>query len=57
VIPRVDDLHEHLFHAAHDAAGQFGVDKSYSLLRSSYYWLNMHHDLVDSYIPSCGECM
>jgi hypothetical protein len=41
VIPRVDDLREHLFHTAHDAVGHFGADKSYTLLRASYYWPNM----------------
>lgn len=57
VIPRVDNLREDLFHAAHDSAGHFGADKSYALLRASYYWPNMRKDLVDSYIPSCAQCM
>jgi hypothetical protein len=57
VVPRVDNLREHLFHAAHDTAGHFGADKSYALLRTSYYWPNMRRDLVDSYIPSCMDCM
>jgi hypothetical protein len=57
VIPRVDNLREHLFHAAHDVAGHFGADKSYALLRGSYYWPNMRKDLVESYIPSCAACM
>jgi hypothetical protein len=37
VIPRVDNLREFLFHAAHDSAGHFGADKAYALLRGSYY--------------------
>lgn len=57
VILRVDNLHEHLFHAAHDAAGHFGADKSYALLHGSYYWPHMRKDLMESYIPSCTECM
>jgi hypothetical protein len=57
VVPRVDNLREHLFHAAHDTAGHFGADKSYALLRTSYYWPNMRRDLMDSYIPSCMDCM
>jgi hypothetical protein len=57
VIPRVKNLREQLFHAAHDAAGHFGADKSYALLRASYYWPNMRRDLVEAYIPSCAGCM
>jgi hypothetical protein len=37
VIMQVDNLHEHLFHTAHDVAGHFDADKSYTLLRGSYY--------------------
>lgn len=57
VVPRVDNLCELLFHTAHDAAGHFGADKSYALLRGSYYWPNMRKELVESYLPSCAECM
>lgn len=57
IIPRVDNLREELFHAAHDAAGHFGADKSYALLRASYYWPHMRKDLVESYIPSCTDCL
>lgn len=57
VIPRVNPLREQLFHLAHDASGHFGGDKTYAALRSSYYWPNMRRDLVESYIPSCVDCM
>jgi len=57
VVPRVDDLREQLFHTAHDATGHFGADKSYALLRASYYWPNMRRDLVEAYLPSCAGCM
>lgn len=57
VVPRINPLREQLFHLAHDASGHFGSDKTYAALRSSYYWPNMRRDLVESYIPSCVECM
>ena len=57
VISNVPSLCACLFHLAHDAGGHFGTDKTYELLRGSYYWPNMRHDLVNSYIPSCSACM
>lgn len=56
IIPRITDLREGLFCLAHDARGHFGFDKSYTALRDSYYWPNMHCDLEKMYIPSCENC-
>ena len=36
-------------------AGQFGIDKSLSLLKEKYYWLQMYKD-VQKFIKSCGVC-
>jgi hypothetical protein len=37
LIPRVTDIRENLFRLAHDTLGHFGADKSYALLRDTYY--------------------
>ena len=57
LIPHVANLRENLFQLAHDTLGHFGADKSYVALRGTYYWTNMHHDLEQSYIPSCADCL
>lgn len=57
VVPWVNQLRETLFHMAHNAAGYFGADKTYESLRWSFYWPNMHHDLIKAYIPGCVDCM
>jgi hypothetical protein len=57
IIPRVKSLQEQLFHLAHDALGHCGADKAYLALRQSFYWPNMHCDLMEKYIPSCVECL
>ena len=36
--------------------GHFGVDKSYAVLRESFYWPGMQKSLEQEYIPSCEEC-
>ncbi len=36
--------------------GHFGSDKSYALLRDSYYWPNMRRDLENLYVPTCDKC-
>ena len=41
LIPRVNDLHENLFHLAHDTLGHFGADKAYTVLWDASYWSNM----------------
>lgn len=56
IIPRTGSLREILFQLAHDSLGHFGFDKSYRLLRSAYYWPNMHRDLEKGYMASCAEC-
>src|SRR6202050_3313152 len=56
LIPRTGDVHENLFRLAHDCLGHFGSDKSYAVLRDTYYWPNMRRDLEQSYIPSCVDC-
>ncbi len=55
-IPRVPDLRESLYRLAHDSMGHFGTDKSYALLRDSYYWPHMRRDLEKLYVPSCEKC-
>ena len=57
VIPHINSLHEHLFQLVHDAASHFGPDKSYGMLQNSFYWPNMHCDLLNAYLPSCSACM
>ena len=41
LIPRSGTLREELFRLAHDTAGHFGADKSYTTLRNAHYWPNM----------------
>ena len=55
-IPKYKSLCEDLFHLAHDTCGHFGGDKSYALLRDSYYWPRMKRDLYKYYIPGCEDC-
>jgi hypothetical protein len=54
LVPRVSDICENLFRLAHDSAGHFGADKSYSMLCDCYYWPNMRKDLEQGYILSCS---
>ena len=56
IIPRVDNLQEFFFRLAYDILSQFGNHKSYHALKEAYYWLNMEHDLEESYILGCEEC-
>ena len=56
IIPNVKDVHETLFHLAHNCMGHFGTGKSLTSLKDSFYWLNMRHDLELAYIPSCTDC-
>jgi hypothetical protein len=56
VIPRTGSLCEDLFRLTHDNLGHFGFKKSYAALRDSYYWPNMHCNLLEAYIPACAEC-
>ena len=56
IIPRVGDIHETLFHLAHDVLGHFGFDKTYGSLRNSFYWPNMRKELESAYVPGCIEC-
>jgi hypothetical protein len=57
VIPCVRKIREHIFRLAHDTLGHFGGDKSYEALHGLYYWPNMRKELLESYIPSCVDCM
>lgn len=56
IMPNYLGLHEDLFQIAHDKLGHFGMDKTYAILHHSYYWPNMHWDLIRGYIPLCQEC-
>jgi hypothetical protein len=56
IIPCITHLRETIFRLAHDKLGHFGINKSYTSIHQSYYWLNMRHDLEESYIPACPEC-
>ena len=56
VIPNIPHIREALFYLAHDALGHFGTDKSYSVLRDSYYWPKMRKHLEEAYVPSCPDC-
>jgi hypothetical protein len=53
----VTDIHENIFKMAHNCLGHFGLDKSYASLCNCYYWLNMHWDLEQVYIPTCADCL
>ena len=55
LIPQVTNIHETLFHLAHDTLGHFGADKSYTSLLDAYYWPNMRQDWEQAYIPSCMD--
>jgi hypothetical protein len=57
VIPRVTHLWETIFCLMHDELGHFGLDKSYTALRESFYWPNMWRNLEESYILACPDCM
>jgi hypothetical protein len=56
IIPNNKQLHENLFHLAHDNLGHFGTDKSYNALQNDFYWPNMRRDLVNVYVPLCIQC-
>lgn len=56
VVPRHMQLREQLYRVAHDSMGHFGFEKTYELLRPSYYWPHMRTDLEKLYVPSCMEC-
>lgn len=56
IVPRVDNIREHLYKLAHDNFGHFGFTKTYALIRESYFWPGMRKDLESSYVPSCAEC-
>ncbi len=55
-IPCVPDIREALYRLAHGSMGHFGSDKSYALLRDSYYWPHMRRDLERLYVPTCDKC-
>ena len=57
LIPWNGNLHELLFHSAHNDLGHFSAGKSYASLWDAYYWPNMYHDLEEAYIPSWMECL
>ena len=56
VIPRTGSLREDLFRLTHDNLGHVRFEKSYALLRDSYYWPNMRRNLMEAYIPACADC-
>src|ERR1700722_2989389 len=56
LIPQTGNVREQLYRLVHDAAGHFGFDKSYALLRHNYYWPNMRWDLEEAYVPACVQC-
>jgi RNase H-like domain found in reverse transcriptase/Reverse transcriptase (RNA-dependent DNA polymerase)/Integrase zinc binding domain len=56
VIPRTGSLCEDLFRLTHDNLSHFGFEKSYAALHDSYYWPNMHCNLLEAYISACAEC-
>jgi hypothetical protein len=56
IIPNDKHLRKNLFRLTHDNLGHFGTDKSYDTLRNDFYWPNMRHDPVNTYVPSCIEC-
>lgn len=55
IIPKYRDLHESLFHLAHDHLGHFEGEKSYGPLQDKFYWPNMQKDLLSAYVPACLE--
>jgi len=55
VIPQVGDICETILGLAHKTLGHFGFDKTYSVIRESFYWPGMHTYLETTYIPSCED--
>ena len=56
MIPRTGDVHENLFHLAHDTLGHFSADQSEANLCDAYYRPNMQTGLERLYVPSCSDC-
>jgi len=56
IIPCTRNLQETLFTLMHDTLGHFSFHKTYRLLRTAYYWLNMCQDLEQGYVKSCPDC-
>lgn len=42
IILQNSNVHELLFHLAHNILGHFGFSKSYRSLHNSFYWSNLH---------------
>lgn len=57
VIPRIAHLRKTIFWLAHDDLGHTCLDKSYAAIQDYFYWLNMCHNLENSYIPACTKCV
>jgi len=56
IVPAGCRMREHIFCLAHDTLGHFGFFKTYESIKCSYFWLNMHKDLEEGYVPSCMDC-
>ena len=48
--------HVQALKACHDNVGHLGIERTLSLLRGRFYWLNMAKD-VENYVKSCPRCL
>ena len=53
VVPKC--LREDVIHAYHDGNAHLGFDKTYSAIRSKYYWPKMYVD-IDLHVRTCDTC-
>ncbi len=56
-VPISNIIRTALLHELHDTptAGHLGVDKTYALAHKSFYWPNMHKNIL-AYVRSCDTC-
>lgn len=53
IIPHMASLRKTVFSLAYDSLSHWGNEKSYAVIRNSFYWPNMQKKLETLYIPSC----
>ncbi|SGY38977.1 BQ5605_C003g02116 [Microbotryum silenes-dioicae] len=55
LLPKTGDFREKAIHDAHDAAGHFGLHKTYEHLRRNFIWSGMK-EACKEYVESCSVC-
>jgi hypothetical protein len=56
VILHTGNVRETILTIAHNTLGHFGFDKTYDILKDTFYWPGMHTFLELAYIPGCLDC-